>query len=230
MFKTLIISAATVAFLVTAHAQTIAKWTFETSGPAYGVAVNATSITGITPEEGSGTASALHAATTAWTSPAGNGSAESLSANTWGLGDYWQFQVSTVGYSKIGVSFDQTSSGTGPRDFSLQYSTDGTTFSTFANYGVLVNTSPISWSSTPANYHPEHFFSFDLSGVSEIENSSTLYFRLVNTTTVSAAGGTVASGGTDRIDNFTVAVVPEPASTTLLGLGLAGLLIARRRS
>src|SRR6266550_6429424 len=65
---------------------------------------------------------------TTWSNPAGNGSVKSLSANNWSVADYFQFSFSTSGYSAISITWDQTGSGTGPRDFKVQYSTNGTTF------------------------------------------------------------------------------------------------------
>jgi hypothetical protein len=53
---------------------------------------------------------------------------------------------------------------------------------------------------------------------------------LIDVDTTSANGGTVASGGTDRIDNVTVAVVPEPTSLSLMGgFGLLAWAFIRRR-
>ena len=67
----------------------------------------------------------------------------SYSSNQWQIGDYYQFQVSTVGQSQIGLVFDQTSSATGPRDFKVQYSTNGTTFTDSGfSYSVLANAAP----------------------------------------------------------------------------------------
>src|SRR5262249_15573774 len=103
-----------------AMAGTIANWTFETSQPVTAGPV--------APEAGVGSALGSHAGTSTYSSPAGNGSAHSFSSNVWAIGDYYQFQVSTVGQSQIGLVFDQTSSGTGPRDFKVAYSTNGTTF------------------------------------------------------------------------------------------------------
>lgn len=210
-------------------AQTIAQWTFE------GTAITATTAASFTygsPETGSGTASGVHAsASTAWSSPAGDGSAHSLSANGWAVGDYYQFQTTTLGYTGIQLDWDQTSSGTGPGKGLLQWSTDGSTFHNFgSDYSILVNGSPnIAWSS--GTYQPAFHYTVDLSTVSELNNASSVYFRLADDATTSANGGTVASGGTDRIDNFTVSVapVPEPGSVALLGLGLAGMLALRRR-
>src|SRR6266446_9928561 len=84
----------------------IAQWTFETSIPA--------TAGPFAPEVGSGSASGLHAGAAVYSSPAGNGSAHSYSANTWAVGDYWQFQTSTLGFSGIALSWDQASSSTGP--------------------------------------------------------------------------------------------------------------------
>lgn len=213
----------------TLHAQTLAQWTFETSGSAYNTAVTASSIGGIVPEIGAGFASGVHAsASAAWSSPVGNGSAESLSVNNWAVGDYWQFEVSTVGYQGILFSFDQTSSSTGPRDFRLAYSTDGSSFTSFATYSVLANASPNAW--TSSTYNPLHTYSFDLSSITAIDNEPNVYLRLIADSTVSANGGTVATTGTDRVDNVTVSVVPEPTALALVGLGLAGLVITRRRA
>src|SRR5580765_8471214 len=72
---------------------------------------------------------AFHTSTaTAWSNPVGNGSAKSLSSNNWGVGDYFQFSFSTTGFNASNRTWDQTGSATGPRDFKIQYSTNGSTF------------------------------------------------------------------------------------------------------
>jgi hypothetical protein len=224
MKKTALLGIVALASVASTQAQTtIAQWTFETSAPVTAGPVS--------PEVGSGSALGLHAGAATYSSPAGNGSAKSFSANTWAVGDYWQFQVSTVGFSNIGISYDQVGSGTGPGSFDLTYSTDGVNFSTFvAAYTVLANTSPNAWSATPANHITSTTFFDDFSSVLSLNNASTVYFRIVDHSTLSTAGGTVAAAGTDRIDNFTVlADVPEPGTLALTGLGLASLLVLRRR-
>ena len=121
---------------LSANAQTIAQWTFETSVPL--------TAGPITPETGTGSASGSHASgVTVYSSPSGNGSTHSYSANTWAINDYWQFSSATAGYSGIQLDWDETSSGTGPRDFVLSYSTDGSTFTPFGSpYTVLANAAP----------------------------------------------------------------------------------------
>ncbi|HMP82417.1 MAG TPA: hypothetical protein PKA41_06875 [Verrucomicrobiota bacterium] len=221
-----IILAATVLGAATffAKADTIALWTFETSIP--------TTAGPHSPEVGSGSATAVHAGAAVYSNPAGNGSLESFSANTWAIGDYYQFSTSTVGYEDITLSFDQTSSNTGPRDYGLFYSTDGSLFTQFgSDYQVLANAAPNTpWSTV--TYNSVYTLTFDLSSISGLDNQAAVYFRLVNTTTTSANGGTVASTGTSRVDNFLVAgVVPEPSTAVLGALGgLFCLAMLRRRN
>lgn len=213
-----------------AAAATIAAWTFEAPGTNPADANNVAAYpNAIAPAVGTGNASGFHAdAATDWSTPVGNGSSDSFSSNAWTVGDYYQFQVSTVGYTDIQVSWDQTSSNTGPRDFKLAYSTDGTIFTDFASYSVLANAAPTGpW--TSSTYLPAFTFTQDLSSILALDNQATAFFRLIDTSTVSANGGTVAGTGTDRVDNFVVSgtaavtAVPLPAAAWLLVSGLLGL-------
>lgn len=208
--------------LLTAKADILGDWTFETSAP----------ITAgpFSPEVGSGSALGLHAGAAVYSSPSGNGSSHSFSSTLWAIGDYYQFQVNTLGYSGITLSFDQTSSNTGPKGYDLIYSTDGVNFTLFTSYNVLANNTPNTpWN--PTTYNSAYTFSDDLSAVSALNNQASVYFRLVDNSTVSANGGTVATGGTDRVDNFVVsaAPVPEPASLALGLIGGFAWLVALRR-
>src|SRR6185295_13795892 len=131
------------------HASTIASWTFETSAP--------TTAGPLTPEVGAGSATSSHTNATTYSSPVGNGSARSYSSNGWTVTgtptDYYQFQVNTTGYEDVTLSWDQTGSGTGPRDYILQYSTDGTNFTNFGStYAVAINANPNPvWNSTTSS-------------------------------------------------------------------------------
>lgn len=233
MKKTLLtLLVAGTACATSAHAATVlAKWTFETNTPAD--LSNSTTGPTVAAEEGTGSFQGIHADSASdWTTPTGNGSANSYSVNTWGVGDYFGFTTSTTGYTDVTVSFAQVSSSTGPRDFELRYSTDGSSFTTFSTYTVLPNQAGApglgSWSSSTEN--TGYNYTFDLSAINSIENLSTVYFRLVQVSTADATPpGTVAAGGTSRVDNVTVTAIPEP-TTALLGLGSIGLLLRRRRA
>jgi hypothetical protein len=230
LFKALAVACALLGLTsAPASAAMVAQWTFETSLPATSGA--------FVPEVGAGLATAFHVnPATVYSSPAGNGSAHSFSSNTWTVGDYLQFRVSTAGFSGVSVSWDQTSSNTGPRDFQLQFSFDGSVFMPISSqYSVLPNAAPNPpWNATSAS--PLFGFSRDLSGIPELDNSPFAYFRLVNSSTVAANGSLVAAGGTSRVDNFTVyatpTAVPLPAAAWLLGSGVLALggMVRRRRS
>ena len=204
-----------VASISTARAAIIAHWTFETSVPT--TAGPHAAEAGDNAGAGS-PASGFHAgAATVYSNPAGNGSAESFSSNTWATGDYYQFQTSTVGYSLIAIEWCQVRSSTGPADFTLEGSTDGSTFSSLlANYTVL--SSP-SWSSgTP---QPTTCFSA-VAAPASFDNQAAVYFRLTSNETPSNAGGT------NRVDDVKIITIPEPTSLGLLAFG-AVVALRRRR-
>ncbi|HAO79863.1 MAG TPA: hypothetical protein DCQ92_12990 [Verrucomicrobia subdivision 3 bacterium] len=208
-----------------ANAQTtIAKWTFE-SATTSGSLTN-TSTTNFFAEAGTQAGIAAvtgkHLGVATYSTPAGNGSAKSLSANGWtNIGDYYQVAVSTVSYTNIGISFDAVGSATGPRDFIVKYSTDGVNFTQFGSaYTVL--SSP-SWSAgTP---QVGETYTYDLSSITSLANVSTVYFRLVVNSTNNIGGGSgggVGTGGTSRIDNINVLgtiagppqIITQPPNTT----------------
>ena len=196
-----------------AKSQVLVDWTFETSAP--------TTAGPFAPEINNLGNSTTPAATIAKptgtlgtiSSPSGNGSAHSFSANGWTAGEYFQFSLNTTGVTgPLGISFDQAGSSTGPRDFAVQYSTDGgTTFTTLANSAYQLTTA--SFAAGTANAAFTH--SFDFTNVTDLTNVTSLVFRVTDQDTTSIGAGTVATTGTDRIDNFIVQTVPEP--TTVLG-------------
>ena len=209
----------------------IANWTFETSPPGGDGCVGGgtpacpvgTDFTGVLADTGTGTALGHHAtAATAWSNPVGNGSANSFSSNQWTVGDYYQFQVSTSALSNIGIQYEQMSSATGPRNFKLQYSTNGTTFTDLPGYSQA----SISWSSVSPIAPPQlDTYSYDFSSVPALNNQANVYFRITDNSTVSLNGGTVAVAGTDRLDNVGIysnfninqpPVVPPPTPPVAL--------------
>lgn len=217
--------AGAIALTTSSSAATIAAWTFEVNTPA-DLTDSATGPT-VAADIGTGSMFGSHAnAVSDWTTPAGNGvgSANSYSVNTWTVGDYFQFSTSTTGFTDgIVVSFDHTGSGTGPSGFTFQYSLDGTTFLSAGTYTI-----PTGFSWNASSEVTATHFTFDLSAVPSLSNAATVYFRLTDNGTVSVNGGTVAVGGTSRVDNFIIATIPEPASALLGVLGFVGILRRRR--
>ncbi|MGA2786276.1 MAG: immunoglobulin domain-containing protein [Verrucomicrobiota bacterium] len=194
-----------------AFGDTIAKWTFETSVP--------TTAGPYSPEIGYGSASGSHAGAATYSSSSGNGSSHSYSANTWAVGDYWQFSASTIGFQNVTISYDQISSSTGPGIFALQYSTDGSSFTQFGSTYIVSNAP--SWSAS--TYNAVYTHSIDLSSITALNNASTVYFRVVCAANLSSGAATntpqgtttISASGTDRMDNFTISASTIPGFPTI---------------
>ena len=225
----IVLPALAVACAVTsgANAALVAGWSIPTAVAASTTGSNYTY--GAADQGDQKTGSSLtgyHAANaTTWSSPAGNGSTYSLSANTWGVGDYFQVTLDTRGYGDISISWDQTRSSTGPSVFNLAMSVDGGVNFTTVNtgYSVVVaggaGTGTSSWSAAIA---PQTGFTTTTIAGSAAAQKASVIFRFVNTSTVAAAG-------TNRIDNILVTGNAVPAPGALALLGVAGLVGARRR-
>ena len=192
----------------------IAKWTFDgvTMSATASVAPSITAGTYVADlgfQTTDSTFDGLHVAgTTVWSTPAGNGSAKSLSSNFWAPGDYVQFKANASNFYNLALTYDQTGSSSGPKEFKLQYSTDGTNFTDF---GTTYNVVQGSWS--VGSNSTAYRISFDLSTLPVLNNNSIVYFRVVNTSSIANNGGSVATGGTGRLDNFTVIGSPCPSVT-----------------
>lgn len=167
----------------------LAKWTFEVSLPTTAGPHSA--------EEGVGTATGYHAGATTYSNPVGNGSAESFSSSNWLTGDYYEFQTSSLGYTNVEISFDQTRSGTGPTPFDVEISTDGVNWTTLVDDYTV---DAVTWSGT--TYKAES--TFGPHAAPALDNQATIYVRL---TAQADASGT---GGTCRVDN--VAITGETGS------------------
>jgi hypothetical protein len=213
------ITASAIALLViatcgTARADLVAAWTFETSVPATagphaaeGGVNAATSF-----------ASGFHSnAAAVYSNPAGNGSAESFSSNTWTAGDYYQFTTSTLNYHTITFGWDQTRSSTGPDSFKVEANFG----SGFVNILSPYTVGTLTWSSgTP---QPGSVFAPISLGTAAAGQPS-ITVRLT-----SLVGG--AAAGTNRIDNVMISgtAVPEPGAVFfgvlvcgVIGVGFVG--------
>ena len=124
------------------------------------------------------------------------------------------FNVSTVGFSNIVVSFATQGTSTGFNSNQFQYSLDGIDF---IDFGTLY-TPPTAFGTVP--------LVFTLTSVVGLDNNPNAAFRIL-------FNGASSSTGTNRIDNIVVegtdATIPEPASALLLLSGLGGIFKLKRR-
>lgn len=123
---------------------------------------------------------------------AGFGSnSRAVNANGWQDGEsYWLVELTTLDYKNITLSSRQYGSNTGPRDFRVEYSIDGVDWSVIPGSGLTVAN----------NWNGDVLTNIALP--KEVENQEKVFVRWINTSTVSINGGTVGSGGTNRIDNI----------------------------
>jgi len=124
------------------------------------------------------------------------------------------FNVGTLGFSNIIVSFATQGTSTGFNSNQFQYSLDG---NTFVNFGAPF---------TPASAFGSVPLVFSLMEIVGLNDNPNAAFRIV-------FNGASSATGTNRIDNFVVegtpSNVPEPASAILLVSGLSGLYGVRKR-
>jgi hypothetical protein len=250
------------ASLTAARAQTpFTVWTFDNYPSAAG-----TIVANPAPSTGTGTASVLgmnnsYNGTTSISSPdiiadvAGNSGG---GLNDWRVrgqspGNGWstqaaigsqgaQFNVSTVGYSSIQVSFDISTTKQAPANLEIIYTTDGSTWINAALTYAGANTATIKNNTTSANTVMGSYIQMqnanggwydgitaDLSGVSLANNDANFAFAIVNASMgaddINQAGTTYNnSSGNWRLDNVAVsgiAAAPEPSTFALAGCGLA---------
>jgi hypothetical protein len=177
-------------------------------------------------DHGSGTlasnfnvANLLFAAGTTNNARLGDAAGQSLSlqggSSTANNGRHITFNVSTLGFSNIVVSFATQGTSTGFNSNQFQYSLDGVTF---VNFG-----SPY----TPASTFGSVPLVFSLASIIALNDNPNAAFRIL-------FNGATSSTGTNRLDNFVVEgtapqSVPEPMSAILLLSGLSGLYGVRKR-
>lgn len=130
--------------------------------------------------------------------------AAGLAANTNGWEEgagakYWWVNLSAAGFAALQVSSRQYGSGTGPRDFSLEVSTDGQIWQEVSGGSITVGT---NWSSGVLD---------SLELPSGLDNRDQAYIRWVMASDSSINGDLTGSTGTSRLDEVVITGInPSP--------------------
>lgn len=222
---------------VSAEAAVITQWNFNS------VVADGSTGTGVTtPSIGSGFASLVGGVTNpSFNSGVGSSDPAASDNSGWqtttyasqGTGDKargTQYQVSTLGYSNITLSYDLRHSNTSSRYEQVQYTLDGTHFSDIG--GLYDGNAGDTWFNGRT---------IDLSSVAGVADNANFGFRVVaafapstGTYLASDSTKTYATSGTWRFDMVSVsgavaAAVPVPGSVWLFGSALLGFLGLSRR-
>ena len=164
---------------------TIAAWTFPTTG------LSAFTDSTVSNANNLGNNRFSVVPTTAITN-IGGVTTQAASTNNWQtVGKYWQVIVNVTGYTNIKVSSVQYASGTGPKDFKIQYKIRANGTWTDVPGGTIVDS--VNYTKGVVN---------NLALPIESDNIDSLYVRWITTSTVAVNGAAVQSGGTNRIDNI----------------------------
>jgi hypothetical protein len=152
--------------------------------------------------------------------PAGQALSLQGGSSTANNGRSLTFNVSTLGFANIVVSFATQGTSTGFNNNQFQYSLDGVTF---VNFGPPY---------VPATAFGSVPLVFTLSSIVGLNDNANAAFRII-------FNGASSATGTNRIDNFVVegtpsgtpepSGVPEPTTAALLLSGLSGLYGLRKR-
>ena len=162
-------------------------------------------------------ANVLFAAGTTNNARLGDAAGQSLSlqggTSTANNGRNVTFNVSTLGFANIVVSFATQGTSTGFNNNQFQYSLDGVTF---VDFGPAY---------TPATAFGSVPLVFTLTTIAGLNDNVNAAFRIV-------FNGASSATGTNRLDNFVVegspSSVPEPTTAILLLSGLSGLWRVRK--
>lgn len=134
-------------------------------------------------------------------------------------GNWLQFQINTVGFTDLVMSYAGRTTGTGMRSLTWSYSTDGISFTNFetvdhvdafgsGNYGLVT---------------------IDFSSVAAASGAATFFVR--GTFSVLDGQSALTNVGNTRFDNVQFQAIPEPSTyAAIVGVLFFGLVLYRRRA
>jgi hypothetical protein len=165
----------------------MAQWTFDNPTPSSTSAPAPTTANVTATAAQSGVNQLVYQPTGARSGNAWSGTGWSQTATP---NSYYEFNVSTVGYTGIKLSLWHSRSSTGPQNISVQYSVDGASFSEIGSYTVATSVSQTT---------------VDFSALPLLDNNPNARFRIYG---INATGS-----GSLRIDDVTVTGC-QPATPT----------------
>lgn len=221
------------ASLSNAYADTVASWDFNSSEPDAAVSTGS-----LTPRVGTGLALALPGSTATFASGSGSSDTTASDNSAWNLSTFapqgqdnglrgFEFQVSTLGFEQIVVSFDMRHTATAAKHEVFQYALDGIHF---VDHSVWAPAAASAWETRQ----------IDLSNIAGIGQNPNVVLRVVagfepGTQAYQATGdaSNYSTLGTWRVDSFSVmgaavSAVPESQTHVMLLAGLVCILGVRR--
>ena len=133
----------------------------------------------------------------------------SATATGWASGNgtkYWQVEFNTEGYTLLKLNSKQSASNDrGPRDYTVEYSTNGTIWNDVPSTDVQVALN--NWNGAEIA---------DVPLPSACENQSSVYLRWIMTSNTSVNGTTILGNRDNRIDDIIVTGVPLPPEADLI--------------
>ena len=141
------------------------------------------------------------------------GSALAFQAGTGNINNGRNFTISlsTIGWSDLIFTYAIQRTGTGFTSQTVAYSVNGGAYTDFGVVDSIASSFAVK--------------TVDLSGISALDNQANVSLRFT-------LDGGSASAGNNRMDNMVLTgeAVPEPATMTLLGLGIAAFAARKRRN
>ena len=115
---------------------------------------------------------------------------------------WWQAELSTVGFTDVAVSWNTRSTDSGPRDFRLEFSTNGTTW-TPANSPAITSTTA-TWPTALSGTLP-----------TGANNQSTLFIRWIVSDNVAVNGGVISTAATTATQINNIIITGQPIIDTI---------------
>lgn len=140
-----------------------------------------------------------------------------------GTDDYLQFELSSLGYANLKMSFRLRVSNTAAGDFTLKYSTDGVKFENFTTGSYSYAYTAYSTEGSSSNVSkegnitdgiakpgmaPTNYVSFEFNVPKEASNEERIYIRLCPGSTKAKGDGAPTTGGVVRIDSVVITANP----------------------